>query len=63
MPFKWTKRGAHLQDYLPQLAEHLFELQIETHMFASQWFLTLYTVKFPLSVAYHIIDLFLAEVS
>lgn len=28
-------------------------------MFASQWFLTLYTAKFPLFMVFHYLDLFL----
>ncbi|KRZ88335.1 Rab GTPase-activating protein 1 [Trichinella sp. T8] len=50
-----------MQDYLPDLSEHFREIHIETHMFASQWFLTLFTAKFPLSMVFHIIDLFLLE--
>ncbi|KRY85725.1 Rab GTPase-activating protein 1 [Trichinella pseudospiralis] len=49
------------KDYLPDLSEHFQEIHIETHMFASQWFLTLFTAKFPLSMVFHIIDLFLLE--
>lgn len=32
-------------------------------MYASQWFLTLFTAKFPLQMVFFIIDLFLTEVS
>ena len=35
---------------------------LETHMYASQWFLTLFTAKFPLHVTYHIMDIYLCEV-
>lgn len=31
-------------------------------MYASQWFLTLFTAKFPLYMVFHIIDLLLCEV-
>ena len=34
---------------------------IEAHMFSSQWFLTLFTAKFPLSLVYHVLDWFLME--
>ncbi|KAF0299150.1 Rab GTPase-activating protein 1 [Amphibalanus amphitrite] len=37
------------------------ELGIESHMFASQWFLTLYTAKFPLYVVFHVLDVFLLK--
>lgn len=30
-------------------------------MFASQWFLTLYTARFPLYFVFHIIDVFLLQ--
>ena len=33
----------------------------QVHMFASQWFLTLFTAKFPLHVVFGILDLFLSE--
>ncbi len=48
-----------LREMLPSLYEHFLDLNIETHMYASQWFLTLYTSKFPLYMVYRIIDLFL----
>lgn len=31
-------------------------------MYASQWFLTLFTAKFPLCMVFHITDLLLCEV-
>lgn len=31
-------------------------------MFSSQWFLTLFTAKFPLNMVFHVIDIFLCEV-
>jgi hypothetical protein len=37
----------------------LREEGVESHMFASQWFLTLFTAKFPLHLVFHILDLFL----
>ncbi|VDP90221.1 unnamed protein product [Echinostoma caproni] len=50
-----------IQDQLPDVAKHFEELGLETHMYASQWFLTLFTAKFPLPVVFHIVDLFLSE--
>ena len=52
-----------LQDNLPDLHSHFTHIGVETHMFASQWFLTLYTAKFPLHTVFHIMDVFLSEVS
>ena len=43
--------------------EHLRTNQIETHMYASQWFLTIFTAKFSLSVIFQIMDIYLCEVS
>jgi hypothetical protein len=34
---------------------------IENHMYASQWFLTLFTAKFPLFLVFHILDVFLYQ--
>ncbi|CAG5128923.1 unnamed protein product [Candidula unifasciata] len=50
-----------MQDQLPDLHEHFLEMGLEVHMFASQWFLTLFTAKFPLHVVFAILDLFLSE--
>ena len=47
---------------MSELFQHFQTQRIETHMFASQWFLTLYTAKFPLSIVYRILDLYLCEV-
>ncbi|GAB6031470.1 hypothetical protein CHUAL_009238 [Chamberlinius hualienensis] len=50
-----------IQDYMPDLYDHFQELTVETHMFGSQWFLTLFTAKFPLFLVFHILDVFLCE--
>uniref|UniRef100_A0AA85JPT5 Rab-GAP TBC domain-containing protein n=1 Tax=Trichobilharzia regenti TaxID=157069 RepID=A0AA85JPT5_TRIRE len=50
-----------IQDQLPDVSKHFADLGLETHMFASQWFLTLFTAKFPLNVVFHIVDMFLTE--
>lgn len=50
-----------LDDHLPELYMHFLDLNIETHMYASQWFLTLFTTKFPLPAVFIIIDLFLLD--
>ena len=47
---------------MSDLFEHFMELGLEAHMFASQWFLTLFTAKFPLYMVFHILDIFLSEV-
>jgi hypothetical protein len=35
--------------------------KVELHMFASQWFLTLFTARFPLQFVFQCIDLFLLD--
>ena len=46
---------------MPDLFDHFLELGLEAHMYASQWFLTLFTAKFPLFMVFHILDLFLCD--
>lgn len=50
------------QEQLPDLWSHFQDLNLEAHMYASQWFLTLFTAKFPLCMVFHITDLLLCEV-
>ncbi|XP_043986415.1 rab GTPase-activating protein 1-like isoform X2 [Gambusia affinis] len=50
-----------MQEQLPDLWAHFQELNLEAHMYASQWFLTLFTAKFPLCMVFHIADLLLCE--
>uniref|UniRef100_A0AAQ6AKU2 Rab-GAP TBC domain-containing protein n=1 Tax=Amphiprion ocellaris TaxID=80972 RepID=A0AAQ6AKU2_AMPOC len=52
-----------MQEQLPDLWSHFQELNLEAHMYASQWFLTLFTAKFPLCMVFHITDLLLCETS
>uniref|UniRef100_A0A671PJ38 Rab GTPase-activating protein 1 n=1 Tax=Sinocyclocheilus anshuiensis TaxID=1608454 RepID=A0A671PJ38_9TELE len=48
-----------MQECIPDLYTHFLNLSLEAHMYASQWFLTLFTAKFPLYMVFHIIDLLL----
>lgn len=50
-----------IEEHLSPLSVHFAEHNIETHMFASQWFLTLFTARFPLFFVFHIIDIFLLQ--
>ncbi|XP_035767459.1 rab GTPase-activating protein 1-like [Neolamprologus brichardi] len=50
-----------MQEQLPDLWSHFQNLNLEAHMYASQWFLTLFTAKFPLCMVFHITDLLLCE--
>uniref|UniRef100_A0A7N9C848 Rab GTPase-activating protein 1 n=1 Tax=Macaca fascicularis TaxID=9541 RepID=A0A7N9C848_MACFA len=49
------------KEYIPDLYNHFLDISLEAHMYASQWFLTLFTAKFPLYMVFHIIDLLLCE--
>ena len=43
----------------PDLWQHFIENGIESHMYASQWFLTIFTAKFPLFLVFRVLDCFL----
>ncbi|XP_046837538.1 rab GTPase-activating protein 1-like isoform X2 [Vespa crabro] len=50
-----------IEDQLPELYKHFCDRGVETHMFAAQWFLTLFTARFPLYLVFHILDVFLLQ--
>ncbi|KAG9509625.1 Rab GTPase-activating protein 1, partial [Fragariocoptes setiger] len=50
-----------IEDQIPALHKHFKVLKVEPMMFASQWFLTVFTAKFPLNAVFHIVDLFLLD--
>ncbi|KAK0089910.1 hypothetical protein PV325_004662 [Microctonus aethiopoides] len=50
-----------MEDQLPELYKHFCDRGVETHMFAAQWFLTLFTARFPLFLVFHILDVFLLQ--
>jgi len=50
-----------LEDYQPQLAIHLKRQGIESSLYAAQWFLTLFTYKFPLQLVLRVFDLLFSE--
>ncbi|XP_025837449.1 rab GTPase-activating protein 1-like isoform X2 [Agrilus planipennis] len=50
-----------IEEQLGTLWSHLREHSVETHMFASQWFLTLFTARFPLYFVFHVLDIFLLQ--
>ncbi|XP_017764790.1 PREDICTED: rab GTPase-activating protein 1-like [Eufriesea mexicana] len=50
-----------IEDQLPELYKHFCVRGVETHMFAAQWFLTLFTARFPLYLVFHILDVFLLQ--
>ncbi|GMR31748.1 hypothetical protein PMAYCL1PPCAC_01943 [Pristionchus mayeri] len=58
---RFYQLNALIKDYESELFVHLDKMGVETHMYASQWFLTLFTAKFPLQMVFFIIDLFLSQ--
>ncbi|GMT31385.1 hypothetical protein PFISCL1PPCAC_22682 [Pristionchus fissidentatus] len=58
---RFYQLNALIKDYESDLFAHLDKMGVETHMYASQWFLTLFTAKFPLQMVFFIIDLFLSQ--
>ncbi|KAG0721039.1 Rab GTPase-activating protein 1 [Chionoecetes opilio] len=56
---RFYQLGKLIEEHIPELWQHYQEQGVEVHMFASQWFLTLYTAKFPLFMVFHYLDLFL----
>lgn len=50
-----------IKNQLPKLYDHFVLNGIETHMYASQWFLTLFTARFPLCFVFHVLDVFLLD--
>lgn len=48
---------------MPDLYMHFNNMGFDTSMYASSWFLTLFTTTLPLELANRIMDLFLVDVS
>lgn len=52
---------ALVQEHLPHVARHLKQQGINSTMYASQWFMTLFAYKFPLNLVYRIYDVIFTE--
>jgi hypothetical protein len=50
-----------LEDLLPVLHTHFLRQGCKSSMFASQWFMTLFSYRFPLPLVYRIFDTVFAE--
>lgn len=50
-----------VREHLPKLGEHFSEEMINPSMYASQWFITVYSYSFPFNLALRIWDVFLYE--
>jgi len=46
---------------LPDLHVHFQDQGLESHMYASQWFLTVFTARFPLYLVFRVLDVFLFD--
>jgi len=53
--------GRLLEDLEPALYCHLHRRQVTPHLYATQWFLTLFAYRFPLQLVLRIYDLILSE--
>lgn len=51
-----------IQEQMPDLYMHFNNTGFDTSMYASSWFLTLFTTTLPLDLANRIMDLFLVDV-
>ena len=58
---KFYQLECAIEEYLPEISTHFKSIELEPHMYASQWFLTVFAAKFPLNLAYRIFDIFLTE--
>lgn len=50
-----------LEDLLPLLHRHLVRQGVKSSMYASQWFMTLFSYRFPLDFVYRVLDSVFAE--
>ncbi|SNX85982.1 related to GYP5 - GTPase-activating protein (GAP) [Melanopsichium pennsylvanicum] len=50
-----------LEDFLPLLHKHLVRQGVKSSMYASQWFMTLFSYRFPLDFVYRVLDSVFAE--
>ncbi|KAF8822960.1 TBC domain-containing protein [Cardiosporidium cionae] len=49
------------KSHMPRLYDHLKRENVETSMYASQWFMTLFSYSFPLDIVVRIFDVFFNE--
>ena len=52
-----------VKENLPKLGDHFLREMINPSMYASQWFITVFSYSFPFHLALRIWDVFLYEVS
>jgi hypothetical protein len=50
-----------VKELIPKLGEHFTQEMINPSMYASQWFITVFSYSFPFPLALRIWDVFLSE--
>ncbi|KAL7416402.1 rab-GTPase-TBC domain-containing protein [Mrakia frigida] len=50
-----------IEEFLPLLHIHLVRSGVKSSMYSSQWFLTLFSYRFPLALVYRVFDIIFAE--
>lgn len=50
-----------LEDIQPVMHTHFLRRGIKSSMYASQWFMTLFSYRFPLALVYRVLDIVFAE--
>lgn len=50
-----------IQEHMPVLYQHFQAQSFHTSMYASSWFLTLFTTTMPITMCFRVMDLFLSE--
>ncbi|KAF9599296.1 hypothetical protein IFM89_036594, partial [Coptis chinensis] len=51
-----------VREHLPKVGEHFSQEMINPSMYASQWFITVFSYSFPFNLALRIWDVFLYEI-
>ena len=50
-----------VQEHVPELFAHFQSQSVHTNLYASSWFLTLFTTSLPIALACRVMDCFLLE--
>jgi hypothetical protein len=51
-----------VREHMPKLGQHFIEEMINPSMYASQWFITVFSYSFPFHITLRVWDVFLYEV-
>jgi hypothetical protein len=50
-----------MQNYLPELSEHMKKMKIPTDIYAANWFITIFCYELSLDLVFCIVDVFLLD--